>query len=157
EDQLDGLKHIGRIVARVLDAMRAAAEPGMTTAELDAVGAKLLEAEGARSAPQLTYDFPGATCISVFPAIAHGVPGQQNLAAGQLINIDVSAKKNGSFADTGASFVLQASALKNGDRRLDRLCRDGKRALWAGIRQVKSGVRLAAPGEAIEAFARANR
>jgi methionyl aminopeptidase len=74
------------------------------------------------------------------------------LKAGQLINIDVSAEKNGFFADTGASFVLNAS-----DKRLERLCRDGKRALWTGIRQVKSGARLAAPGDAIEQFARAYR
>jgi methionyl aminopeptidase len=152
EDQLDGLRHIGRIVARALEAMRAAVEPGMTTAELDQVGAQLLELEGAQPAPKLTYGFPGIACISVFPAIAHGIPGEQKLVAGQLINIDVSAEKNGYFADTGASFVLQGQ-----EKRLERLCRDGKRALWTGIRQVKSGARLAAPGEAIEAFARANR
>jgi len=157
EDQLDGLKHIGRIVARALEAMRGAAEPGMTTAELDKIGADVLELEGAQPAPRLTYGFPGVACISIFPAIAHGVPGDQKLAAGQLINLDVSAEKNGYFADTGASFVLQDLSLKNGDKRLERLCRDGKRALWTGIRQVKTGARLAAPGEAIEAFARANR
>lgn len=156
EDQLDGLKHIGQIVARVLEAMRAAAEPGMTTAELDLVGAQLLDLEGAQPAPKLTYGFPGVACISVFPAIAHGIPGEQKLAAGQLINLDVSAEKNGYFADTGASFVLQGPD-KHEDKRLERLCRDGKRALWTGIRQVKTGARLAAPGEAIEAFARANR
>jgi len=152
EDQLDGLKRIGLIVARVLDTMRNAAEPGMTTAELDAIGARLLELEGAKSAPQTTYNFPGATCISVFPAIAHGVPGAQILAAGQLVNIDVSAGKDGYFADTGASFVLKAT-----DATLDRLCRDGRRALWTGIHAVKSGGALNAPGIAIEQFARKNR
>ncbi len=152
EDQLDGLKHIGRIVARVLDVMRAAAKPGMTTAELDAIAGKMLEAEGARSAPQLAYKFPGVTCISVFPAIAHGIPGNQVLKAGQLINIDVSAEKNGYFADTGASFVLNG-----GEQYLENLCRDGKRALWTGIRRVKPGGALNAPGIAIEEFARKNR
>jgi methionyl aminopeptidase len=149
EDQLDGLKRIGLIVARVLDAMRKAAEPGMTTADLDAIGARLLELEGAKSAPQATYNFPGATCISVFPAIAHGIPGAQILAAGQLVNIDVSAEKDGYFADTGASFVLKA-----GNAALDRLCRDGKRALQTGIDAVKVGGALNAPGIAIEKFAR---
>jgi methionyl aminopeptidase len=124
----------------------------MTTAELDVIGAEFLAREGAQPAPKLTYGFPGTACISVFPAIAHGIPGSQVLKAGQLINIDVSAEKNGFFADTGASFVLAGR-----DARLDRLCRDGKRALWTGIRQVKSGARLAAPGDAIESFARANR
>jgi len=152
EDELEALKTIGRIVADTLKAMQTAAEPGMTTGELDAIGAAMLERHGARSAPQLAYDFPGATCISVFPAIAHGIPGAQVLKSGQLINIDVSAEKNGFFADTGASFVL-----RTGDARLDRLCRDGKRALWTGIREVQAGAKLAAPGRAIEAFARRGR
>lgn len=123
----------------------------MTTAELDAIGASLLELEGAKSAPQTTYNFPGATCISVFPAIATA-PGAQVLVAGQLVNIDVSGKKNGYFADTGASFVLKAT-----NATLDRLCRDGKRALWTGIRAVKSGGALNAPGITIEQFARKKR
>lgn len=152
EDQLDGLKRIGLIVARTLEAMRAAAEPGMTTAELDGIGAKALALDGARSAPRLTYNFPGDTCISVFPAIAHGIPGSEILRAGQLVNIDVSAEKDGYFADTGASFVLHAK-----DAVLDALCRDGKRALWTGIRAVKTGGALNAPGIAIEEFARKNR
>ena len=79
EDQLDGLKHIGRIVARTLELMRSSAEPGMTTAELDAIGAEYLDQEGAQAAPKLTYGFPGVACISIFPAIAHGVPGSQVL------------------------------------------------------------------------------
>lgn len=152
EDQLDGLKRIGLIVARTLETMRAAAEPGMTTAELDAIGAKALELAGATSAPKATYNFPGETCISVFPAIAHGIPGKQVLRAGQLINIDVSAEKDGYFADTGASFVLMGA-----DARLDALCRDGRRALQIGIDAVKVGGALNAPGIAIEAFAHRNR
>lgn len=152
EDQLDGLKHIGRIVAQALEAMRGAAEPGMTTTELDAIGAEFLEREGAKSAPKVTYNFPGATCISIFPAIAHGIPNQQVLKAGQLINIDVSAEKNGYFADTGASFVLNG-----GEKHLEILCRDGKRALWTGINEVKLGARLNGPGIAIEEFARKHR
>ncbi|MDP3737208.1 MAG: type I methionyl aminopeptidase [Hyphomonadaceae bacterium] len=151
EDQLDDLKHIGRIVAQTLETMCAAAEPGMTTAELDAIGAQLLDLEGATPAPKLTYGFPGATCISIFPAIAHGLPGLRRLAVGQLINIDVSAEKNGFFADTGASFILRGA-----DTRIDALCRDGRKALAIGIAQVRAGARLNAPGVAIEKFAKAN-
>ncbi len=152
EDQLDGLKRIGLIVGRTLDAMRSAAEPGMTTGELDAIGAALLEQEGAKSAPKVTYNFPGATCISVFPAIAHGIPGSQVLRKGQLVNIDVSAERDGYFADTGASFVLQGR-----DGGLDALCRDGQRVLQIGIDAVQVGGALNAPGIAIEEFARKHR
>ena len=152
EDQLDGLKRIGLIVGRTLEAMRRAAEPGMTTAELDAIGAQALELAGAKSAPKTTYNFPGATCISVFPAIAHGIPGSQVLRAGQLVNIDVSAEKDGYFADTGASFVLHGR-----DAKLDALCRDGRKALQIGIDAVRVGGALNAPGIAIEEFARKHR
>ena len=148
EDELEGLKAIGRIVAQVLAAMSAAAEPGMTTRELDEMGRALLDKEGARSAPEISYSFPGATCISVNEEIAHGIPGTRVIRAGDLVNIDVSAEKGGFFGDTGASFVVPPIRPD-----LARLCRDGKRAMWEGIRAVKSGGRLNAIGERIERFA----
>ncbi len=149
EEQLDSLREIGRICAIARDAMAAAMEPGMTTAELDAIGRKLLEEHGARSAPEVTYNFPGATCISVNEEIAHGIPGDRVLKAGDLVNIDVSAEKNGVFADTGASFVIPP-----GNSKLDGLCRDGKKAMWAGIRAVKAGAPLGDIGDAIGKFAK---
>ena len=151
EDELEKLKVAGRVVARTLKAMGEALEPGMTTRELDAIGRRLLELEGAHSAPELTYGFPGATCISIGPDVAHGIPGDRKIAAGDLINIDVSAEVNGFFGDTGASFAVPPVSSK-----VDRLCRDGRRALWTGIRAVRPGASLNAPGRSIEAFARRN-
>lgn len=151
EDDLEKLKAAGSLVARTLKAMGEALEPGMTTRELDGIGRRLLEAEGGRSAPELTYGFPGATCISVGPDVAHGIPDDRRIEAGDLINIDVSAELDGFFGDTGASFAVPPVSA-----RVERLCRDGRRALWAGIRAVRSGGELNAPGRAIEAFARKN-
>lgn len=148
EEQLERLKAIGRICAITRDAMASAMRVGMTTAELDEIGAKLLAEHGALSAPMVTYDFPGYTCISVNEEIAHGIPGDRVLREGDLVNIDVSAVKDGVFADTGASYVLGV-----GEKRLDALCRDGKKAMWAGIRAVKSGEPLADIGTAIGKFA----
>ncbi|WP_438752597.1 type I methionyl aminopeptidase [Pararhizobium sp. O133] len=152
DEDLERLKEIGRICANAIQVMAGAMEPGMTTAELDAIGRKVLEDAGARSAPELCYDFPGATCISVNEEVAHGIPGTRVIQAGDLVNIDVSAEKNGLFADTGASFAL--SPVKP---QIERLCRDGKRAMWVGLNEVKSGKPLAAIGNAIGAFARKNR
>lgn len=151
EADLEKLKAIGRICAIARDAMAAAMRPGMTTLELDEIGRKILDDHGAQSAPEVTYDFPGATCISVNEEIAHGIPGPRVIAAGDLVNIDVSAVKDGVFADTGASYVVPAS-----NPTLDKLCRDGKRAMWEGIRAVRSGAPLAAVGVAIGAFASKN-
>jgi methionyl aminopeptidase len=148
EADLAGLRAIGRIVANTLQAMARAMEPGMTTRDLDGIGRALLDASGAQSAPELTYGFPGATCISVNEEIAHGIPGDQVLAAGDLVNIDVSAAKDGFFADTGASFPL--GAVTPGVRQL---CRDGRRAMKAGIAAVGHGRPLAGIGNAVGRFA----
>jgi methionyl aminopeptidase len=151
EDDLTGLKEIGRIVANALEAMGKAIEPGMTTLELDGIGRRFLEAAGARPAPEMVYAFPGATCISVNEEIAHGIPGDRTIRPGDLVNVDVSAEKGGYFADTGASFAVPPVT-----RAVERLCRDGRRAMWTGLRQVGSGKPLADIGRAVGAFARKN-
>jgi methionyl aminopeptidase len=152
EEQLEKLRVVGALVARTLVAMGKALEPGMTTKELDDFGRALLEAEGARSAPEVTYGFPGATCISVGPDCAHGIPDGTVVKAGDLINIDVSAELDGFFGDTGASFSVPPTSAK-----IERLCRDGRRAMWAGIKAVKPGAPLRDIGRAIETFADKNR
>lgn len=131
DDELDGIKAIGRIVANTLMAMSSSLEPGMTTHELDEIGREELEREGAMSAPKSTYGFPGTTCISVNEEIAHGIPGERVIAPGDLVNIDVSASKAGFFADTGATFRVSPTR-----PNLDRLCKDGRRAMQIGIAQV---------------------
>ena len=103
ENDIKALKAIGHICAETLRKMMLLVRPGITTGELDDAGRKLLEADGARSAPEVTYHYPGATCISVSPVIAHGIPGAYILKDGDLIHIDVSAELDGYFADTGAS------------------------------------------------------
>lgn len=152
QEDLDGLRRIGGIVAETLAVMAKALEPGMTTRELDGIGRAYLERHGARSAPEADYDFPGATCISVNEEIAHGIPGDRRIMAGDLVNIDVSAELDGYYGDTGASFAVPPVA-----PRIQRLCADGKKAAWTGLRAVAPGKPIAAIGEAIDRFARKNR
>lgn len=149
DEELQKLQAIGRIVAQVLESMGTAIQPGMTTAELDEIGRRLLAHAGARSAPELVYDFPGATCISVNEEVAHGIPGARVIAPGDLVNIDVSAEKDGFFSDTGASFPVGPVGAA-----VERLCRDGKRALWTGIRQVRPNAPLDTIGKAVGVFAK---
>src|SRR5678815_2260622 len=97
---------------------------GMTTRELDEIGRLFLQAEGARSAPQVMYKFPGATCISVSPVIAHGIPDEYVLREGELIHIDVSAELDGYYADTGSSLVVSKH-----ERSLEKLLEATKATL----------------------------
>ncbi|MCO6185134.1 type I methionyl aminopeptidase [Rhizobium sp. L1K21] len=152
EEELAALKEIGRICANTVKVMSEALEPGITTKGLDDIGRAYLESQGAESAPEFCYDFPGATCISVNEEVAHGIPGDREILPGDLVNIDVSAVKNGFFGDTGASFGVGPVAPKT-----SRLLRDGKRAMWLGINQVKPGAKLASIGDAIGKFAAKNR
>jgi methionyl aminopeptidase len=139
------LRKIGKIVARCLLYMGGKLEPGMTTAELDQIGHRFLEKHGAKSAPKLTYKFPGDTCISVNEEAAHGIPGSKILNAGDLVNIDVSAELDGYFADTGGSFIIPPeTSLKQ------QLCLTTKRALEMALREAKAGRMLNRIGKAIE-------
>ncbi|MDQ0454431.1 type I methionyl aminopeptidase [Rhizobium paknamense] len=152
DEDLQALRDVGRICALAVKTMGGALEPGITTRELDAIGRKVLEEHGAQSAPELCYQFPGATCISVNEEVAHGIPGDRVIAAGDLVNIDVSAEKAGFFGDTGASFIVPP-----GKPKVEKLLRDGKRALFLGINQVKTGTPFSRIGTVIGAFALKNR
>ncbi|TDS12187.1 type I methionyl aminopeptidase [Sphingobacterium paludis] len=107
ELELSMLTQAGMIVAQTLHHMLEQVRPGMSTKELDDLGGAYLADRGARSAPRLTYNFPGNTCISVNNVVAHGIPSHDIiLQEGDVINIDVSAEWNGFWADNGASMLV---------------------------------------------------
>ncbi len=129
----------------MMDATRA----GMTTRELDEIGRGFLEAEGARSAPQVTYNFPGATCISVSPVIAHGIPNEHVLREGELIHIDVSAELDGYYADTGASMIVSKR-----ERTLEKLLDATRATLAKALHAAKAGSPLNGIGRTVHNEAR---
>lgn len=129
--------------------MQGVVRAGMTTRQLDEIGRAFLEAEGAKSAPQAMYKFPGATCISVSPVIAHGIPNEHVLRAGELIHIDVSAELDGYFADTGASMVVS-----KGERRFSKLIEATKTTLAKALRAAKAGNPLNGISRAVQTEAK---
>lgn len=146
---LAGLQAVGRVTALILQEMLRRVAPGMSTLELDAIGRQLFARYGAQSAPRLTYDFPGYTCISVNEEAAHGVPGARVLQPGDMVNVDVSTELNGYFADTGATTILPpATALQ------EKLCYAGKLALQRATAVARHGAPLNAIGKAIQGVAR---
>lgn len=149
EAELEKLKEIGAIVARCLRFMGEKLEPGITTLELDRLGEKFLEENGAVSAPRTMYDFPGGTCISVNEEVAHGIPGERRIEVADLVHIDVSAHKDGFYSDCGASFPMDP------DNDLDqRLCRATRRALREAMRRARSGRPIRGAGKAMETVAK---
>src|SRR5436305_15325482 len=98
-EDLAGMTRVGKLVGEAIQEMKAAAKPGMTTAELDQIGADFLRRHGARSPPQLPYNFPGFNLISVNEQIAHGVPGSRRLEPGDAVKTAVTAELGGSTRD----------------------------------------------------------
>jgi methionyl aminopeptidase len=146
---LQGLLAIGRIVAQTLDYMRRQLRPGMTTKELDDLARQFLDQHQARSAPALTYNFPGTTCISINDQATHGIPGERQIKAGDIVKLDVAAERNGYYADAAITVAVPPVA-----RVHQRLCACAEAALRAGIAAAQVGQPLSAIGRAAEGIAR---
>ncbi len=150
EFELIGMKKASEAVAYALKEMSSYAQPGMTTKELDDYGARILSDFGAKSAPYLTYGFPGCTCISLNNEFCHGIPSNNRiLNEGDLVNIDVSAELNGFWADNGGSFVLGKDINQH-----QKLVDASKFILMKAIDNIKGGVRIADIGFLIETEAK---
>src|ERR1035441_3478898 len=100
------LRAIGLIVREALDRTAAAVRPGITTGELDEIGARVLAEHGAESAPPKVYGFPGALCFSVNDEAIHGIPGGKVVRAGDLVKLDLVAEKDGFFADAAVTVTV---------------------------------------------------
>jgi methionyl aminopeptidase len=125
--------------------MEQEARPGLSTAQLDDVGAAFLRRGGARSAPQLSYDFPGFSCISVNEQIVHGVPGPRLLAAGDVVKIDVTAELDGFVADAAITVTLAPVSAEA--RRLRKCTR---RAFAKAMAVARAGTPIREIGRAVQ-------
>lgn len=150
ESELIGMKKASEAVACTLKEMRNYVQAGMTTKQLDNYGAKILQDFGAKSAPYITYGFPGWTCISVNNEFCHGIPSDNKiLKEGDLVNIDVSAELDGFWSDNGNSFVLGEDIHQH-----QKLVDASKQILQKAIYNIKGGVRISDIGHLIETEAK---
>lgn len=150
EEELIGMQKASEAVAFTLKEMRNYAQAGMSTKQLDNYGAAILSDFGARSAPFLTYQFPGCTCISVNNEFCHGIPSDKRiLKEGDLVNIDVSAELNGFWSDNGGSFVIGEDI-----RQHQKLIDASKQILHKAIFNIKGGVRISDIGHLMETEAK---
>jgi methionyl aminopeptidase len=145
DEDLEGLRAAGRVVADALQAMRARVAPGVTTAELDRVGADVFATAGARSGPHLAYGFPGVNCISVNDEAVHGIPGPRVLRGGDLVKLDVTAELNGYWAD--ACVTVGVGRVATVRRRMVAATQD---ALEHGLATARAGVTTREVGAAIQ-------
>jgi len=149
KEELEGMKRAGRIVRLVLERMRRAVKPGVTTAELNQIGGGVMREHGARSAPRLVYGFPADTLISVNDAAVHGIPGARVLRDGDLVKLDVTVEKDGFMADAAVTVPVGAVP----QHRL-RLISAARAAFAKAMEVARPGVRVSELGRVIEAEVR---
>lgn len=150
EEELIGMQQASEAVAITLREMSKYAKPGISTKELDEYGAQILADLGAKSAPYLTYGFPGWTCISVGKEFCHGIPSAKRiLKEGDLINIDVSAELGGFWSDNGSSFVIGEDIHGH-----QKLVDASKEILRKTIDSIQGGVKIADIGHLMETEAK---
>ncbi|MFD7066974.1 type I methionyl aminopeptidase [Streptomyces sp. NPDC059913] len=143
DTSIDAMRETGRVVARLLTAVREAAAVGVSLRELDEVARGVLREAGAGS-PFLNYrphfaptPFPAVICASVNDAIVHGIPTDQRLRDGDLVSIDAGAKLDGWAGDSAISFTVGRA------RPADtRLVDTAFEALEAGIAAAVVGNRI---------------
>jgi methionyl aminopeptidase len=145
EIELNSLKAVGRIVRQVLDAMKAEVKPGVTTRYLDEIGERVMKAHGARSAPAMVYQFPGANCISLNDEAVHGIPGDRQLAEGDIIKLDVTVEKDGFMAD--AAITVPVGRVSP---QAERLIACAERAFYKAMLVARAGFRVFEIGRVVE-------
>src|SRR5215469_9336056 len=102
--QLDLMREAGLVVARTLSLLAATAEPGVTTADLDAIAEQQIASAGATPSFKGYHDYPATICTSVNEEIVHGIPSQdRRLEPGDVISIDCGAIVNGWHGDAAVS------------------------------------------------------
>jgi methionyl aminopeptidase len=144
-DELVALRKVGHICHLALRAMRESVRPGVTTADLADVGAKVMCENGARSAPALVYGFPAEILISVNDEAVHGVPGKRRIAAGDLVKLDVTFEKDGYMADAATTVAVEPVSDET-----HRLARCAERAFHRAMRVARAGNRVNEIGREVE-------
>jgi methionyl aminopeptidase len=149
--QLEALKAAGKIVRMMLERMKAHVRPGVTTRQLDEIGAEVMEKNGARSAPSTVYNFPGTNCISVNEEAVHGIPSERILRDGDLLKLDVTIEKDGFMAD-----AAETVAVGTLDEVKQKLMASARNAFEKSLTAAKAGNRVMEIGRIVEREVRRN-
>jgi methionyl aminopeptidase len=145
----DQMRMAGRLAADLLDMIGEHIVPGITTDEINQICHDYqVNVQGAVPAP-LGYrgSYPKSICTSVNHVVCHGIPSDKRLKQGDIINVDVTPKKDGWHGDSSRMFTVGKVA-----PAAQRLIDITHEAMWIGIRQVRPGAHLGDIGAAIQQF-----
>ena len=147
-DELQTMARANRIVVEALDALEAAAVPGVTTKEMDRIAREHIERAGARPAFLGYRGYPATLCISVNEEVVHGIPGPRKLREGDVVGLDLGCVVDGFFGD-----AARTVAVGRPSEEAARLMRVTREALSTGIDACHPGRRVGDIGHAVQAHA----
>lgn len=148
-ETIEKMREASRIAAEALREAGAAVAPGVTTDEIDRVAHEYMLDHGAYPSTLGYRHFPKSCCVSLNDIICHGIPDTTVIEDGDIVNIDVTAFKNGVHGDTNATFL---AGNVSEEHRL--LVERTKKAMWRGIKAVRPGREINVIGRVIEAYAK---
>lgn len=157
-EEIEAMRVAGRLASEVLDFITPHIQPGITTLDIDRLGAQCMAQQGTRSAtigyqPPGYPPYPGHLCTSVNHVVCHGIPNDKPLKKGDIVNVDVTViTPEGWYGDNSRMFIVGDGTIAG--KRLSSLTFE---AMWHGIAKVRAGARLGDVGHAIQTFAEAHR
>jgi len=150
EKELDLMDEANRIVHRVLDGIGERIAPGVTTRELDQFAEDLIRRSGAAPAFLNYRGYPATLCTSINDVIVHGIPGESELAEGDIVGVDCGVLYKGYYGDAARTFSVGAVSEEAG-----RLIAATRHALELAVAAVRPNERLSDIGHAVQTYVEA--
>lgn len=146
-NEIEKMRSAGAIVRQVLERVRAAVKPGVTTADLDRVAEDALKEFGAKAAFKGYHGYPAHLCTSVNSEVVHGIPSSKRvLKEGDIVSLDFGAIVDGYYGDSAITVAVGEKI----DPKTERLLKVTEESLQKAIAVVKPGATLGDIGEAVQ-------
>lgn len=144
--ELEAMRESGRMLATVLGKLKDSVQPGMSTADLSAIAKAELKRLGGQPTFLGYYGFPDVLCVSLNDEVVHGIPSPQRIIQdGDIVSMDFGVTYKGMVTDSAISVIAGTAAPEDA-----ALVKATEQSMYAGIEQLKNGVKTGDIGQAIE-------
>jgi methionyl aminopeptidase len=143
--EIEKLRRVNQLVARILAELRQVVVPGITTTDIDELAERRVREAGAEPAFKGYHGYPATVCASVNEQVVHGIPSNRPLVAGDIVSIDMGAKLDGFFGDCAVTVPVGTVS-----PQATELLRVTEEALFRGIDAVRPGARVSDIGAAVQ-------
>jgi len=150
KESFEKTKIAGSIAAGALDEIAKIVKPGISTAEIDKICYEFISDHGAYSAPLFYRGFPKSCCTSTNHVVCHGIPSEKILKEGDILNVDVTAYKDGWHGDTSRMFKIGEISIK-----AEKLINTTYASMMQAIKIIKEGIQLGDIGSTIQNYVEA--